>query len=82
MSDENNLDAEIASKINRQLCIVRSDGLIFGAGEHKLSDLGFNVALTEIPPDNRLWSARGAKAFGKSELPDPCKVFNTSCCDS
>src|SRR5262249_46331878 len=64
-----------ASKVGRQLCIIRSDGTIFGIGEHPLSDLGFSVALKEIPPPDRLWSPRSAKSFGKTELADPCEVF-------
>jgi hypothetical protein len=48
---------------------------MFGAGRYSLSDLGFNVALKETPPDDKLWSPRSAKAFGKAELADPCEVF-------
>jgi hypothetical protein len=60
----------------RQLCVVRSDGTMFGPGERPLSELGFNLALKEIPPDDKLWSTRSAKAFGKCELLNPREVFN------
>lgn len=62
-------------KPTRQLCIVRSDGEIFGGGRRSLSDLGFELALREIPPDDKLWSPKSAKAFGRKERVDPREVF-------
>ncbi len=73
--DESNASDRESSKVTRRLCIVRSDGTVFGAGKYSLSDLKFDVALKEKPPDDKLWSPRSAKAFGKAELVDPCEVF-------
>lgn len=63
-----------ALKPTRQLCIVRSDGELFGAGR-PLSDLKFEVRLNEIPLDDKLWSPKSAKAYGREELADPRVVF-------
>ena len=62
-------------KVEQQLCIVRSDGVTFGYGDKELSDLGLEVRLPEIPPDKKLWSSRGVKAFVKGERPNPSEVF-------
>jgi hypothetical protein len=62
-------------KATRQLCIVRSDGELFGGGRRSLSELRFEVALKEIPPDDKLWSPKSAKAFARKELVDPCQIF-------
>lgn len=59
----------------RQLFIVRSDGAIFGEGSRDLSELGLEIQLPELPPDEKLWSVAGVKAFGKGQKPDPCEVF-------
>lgn len=72
--DAERMQTEALVKPKRQLCIVRSDGQVFGAGR-PLSDLKFEVALKEIPPDDKLWSPKSAKAFGRKELVDPCEVF-------
>ena len=61
-------------KANRRVCIVRGDGEIFGA-DRPISDLKFEVRLKEIPPDEKLWSPRSAKAFARTQLVDPCQVF-------
>lgn len=63
------------AKTSRQLCIVRSDGELFGGGKLPMSDLGFEVALKEVPPDDKLWSPRSAKGYARKELVDPCEVF-------
>jgi hypothetical protein len=63
-------------KISRQLCVVRNDGVVFGDGEHELSELGFDVVLPEIPRDCKLWSSVSMKAFRKGERPLPSEVFN------
>ena len=63
------------AKPSRQLCIVRSDGEIYGGGRRPMLDLKFDVALKEIPLDDKLWSPKSAKAFGRKELVDPCEVF-------
>jgi hypothetical protein len=59
----------------RRLCVIRSDGAIFGDGGNEISDLGFDVFLAEVPPDDRLWSSRGVKAFLKGERREPADVF-------
>ena len=73
--DETNATDLESSRVKRQVCVVRSDGTIFGAGKYSLSDLKFDVALKEKPPDDKLWSPKSAKAFGMGELADPCEVF-------
>lgn len=72
--DAERMQTEALGKPKRQLCIVRSDGQVYGAGR-PLSDLKFEVALKEIPPDDKLWSPKSAKAFGRKELTDPRAVF-------
>lgn len=59
----------------RQLFIVRSDGAIFGEGSRDLSELGLEIQLPEIPPDEKLWSVAGVKAFQNGQKPDLCEVF-------
>ena len=59
----------------RRLCVVRSDGAIFGSGTYDLSELGLELHLTEIPPDEKLWSAPGVKAFVAGRKPAPAAVF-------
>ncbi|HEV7893895.1 MAG TPA: DUF3854 domain-containing protein [Pyrinomonadaceae bacterium] len=60
----------------RRLCIVRSDGVIFGSGTYELSELGLDLHLAEIPPDERLWSSPGVKAFVNGRRPSPAEVYN------
>lgn len=59
----------------RRLCIVRDDGAIFGDGGRDLPELPFEVFLSEIPPDDRLWSTPGVKRFIAGERPDPVELF-------
>lgn len=59
----------------RRLCVIRSDGAIFGDGGNEISDLSFDVFLAEVPPDDRLWSSRGVKAFLRGERQEPAVVF-------
>jgi hypothetical protein len=72
---EGNQTGTIA-KPTRQLCIVRSDGEIYGGGRRPMPDLKFDVALKEIPLDDKLWSPKSAKNFKRAELVNPCEVFN------
>lgn len=62
-------------KVQRQLCIVRSDGVMFDGGENALSDLKLDVVLPEIPPDGKLWSSLSAKAYCRGERANPREVF-------
>ena len=55
--------------------IIRNDGKIFGS-KKPLEELGVDIHLPEIPPDDRLWSARGVKSFAKGNRPNPLDVFN------
>jgi hypothetical protein len=73
--DQDGQQTGALAKTSRQLCIVRSDGEIYGGGRRPMSDLKFDVALKEIPLDDKLWSPKSAKAFGRKELVDPCEVF-------
>ena len=59
----------------KRLCIVRNDGVIFGSGTYDISELGLDVHLSEIPPDEKLWSAPGVKAFLGGQKPNPGEVF-------
>ncbi len=60
----------------QRLFIVRDDGRIFGDGASEpLAALGLDVALPEVPQQDRLWSALGVKAYLRGERPDPADVF-------
>lgn len=63
-------------KVQRQLCIVRSDNVMFDDGEHALSDLMLDVVLPAIPPDSKLWSSLSARAFCRGERANPREVFS------
>ncbi|MDQ3754021.1 MAG: DUF3854 domain-containing protein [Acidobacteriota bacterium] len=63
-------------KHEQRLCIVRSDGMIFGSGANDMADLGLDIHLDEIPPNEKLWSAPGVKAFLSNKRPAPGEVFN------
>jgi hypothetical protein len=75
-ADDDQDAQQTRAKPSRQLCIVRSDGEIYGGGRRPMSDLKFDVALKEIPLDDKLWSPKSAKAFARKELVDPCETFN------
>lgn len=60
----------------QRLCIVRSDGVIFGSGTNPMDELGLDIHLAEIPPSEKLWSAPGVKAFLSGKRPTPGEVFN------
>jgi hypothetical protein len=61
----------------QRMFIVRDDGTIFGeGGTYPMEELGINVRLQEIPPVDKLWSARGVKVYRSGERPDPATVFN------
>jgi hypothetical protein len=61
----------------QRLYIVRDDGATFGdGGRFTFDDLGFTVSLSEIPPNNKLWSAGGVRAFAQGQRPDALEVFN------
>lgn len=61
----------------QRLFIVRDDGVIFGeGGTQPMDELEVNVRLCEIPPVDKLWSARGVKAYRSGERPDPPEVFS------
>lgn len=60
----------------RRLCLLRDDGAIFGDGRRDLRELGLDIHLAEIPPDEKLWSSAGVKAFLTGHRPQPMKVFD------
>jgi hypothetical protein len=63
-------------KTMRRLFIVRSDGAIFGeGGTHRMDELGLEHRLNEIPGIEKLWSARGVKAYKNGHCPQPKDVF-------
>ena len=60
----------------RQLFILRNDGQVFGDyGDHPLSELNLQVSLSEIPPDEQIWSSLGFQAYVAGERPQPRDVF-------
>lgn len=59
----------------RRLCVLRGDGAIFGSGIRDIAELELDVQLTEIPPDEKLWSSPGVKAFARGQKPAPGVVF-------
>jgi hypothetical protein len=61
----------------QRLIVVRSDGATFGeGGKYQLTELGFNVLLPEIPPQEKLWRAFAVKAYVQGQRPDPASVFH------
>ncbi|MGA9770315.1 MAG: DUF3854 domain-containing protein [Blastocatellia bacterium] len=62
---------------SQRLFIVRSDGVIFGDGASEpIEKLSIEVGLTEIPPQDRLWSTPGIKSYRQGERPVAQQVFN------
>lgn len=60
----------------QRLIIVRSDGMTFGeGGKRPLAELGFGVALPEIPPQEKLWRAFAVRSYTQGQRPDPADVF-------
>lgn len=60
----------------RQVFVVRDDGRIFGdGGDASFEELAIEVHLPEIPPADKLWSARAVKAYKAGQRPDPADVF-------
>ncbi|MBA3766291.1 MAG: DUF3854 domain-containing protein [Acidobacteria bacterium] len=60
----------------QRLIIVRTDGATFGeGGKYPLAELGFDVALQEIPPQEKLWRAFAVKSYAQGQRPDPSNVF-------
>jgi hypothetical protein len=60
----------------RRLFIVRDDGRIYGdGGDASLEELALEVHLPEVPPVDKLWSARGVKLYRANQRPDPRNVF-------
>lgn len=60
--------------------IIRDDGLLYAdhpvQGAHPLTELGLEVNLPEIPPQQRLWSSRGVQAYIAGRRPEPAGVFH------
>lgn len=62
---------------SQRLFIIRSDGVIFGEGASEpIEKLGIDVCLTEIPPQDRLSSTPGVKAYRQGVRPVAPEVFN------
>jgi hypothetical protein len=58
------------------LWVVRDDGMAFGEGAGQpLGALGLTVRLADRPPNDRLWSTAGLKAFREGRRPEPAEVF-------
>jgi len=59
-----------------RLFVIRDDGRTFGDGaDADLDALGADVHLPEIPPADKLLSARGIKAYRAGRRPDAADVF-------
>lgn len=60
----------------RRLFVVRDDGRLYGdGGDASFDALGADVRLPEVPPGDKLWSARGVKAYRTGQRPEPIRVF-------
>jgi hypothetical protein len=60
----------------QRLIVIRSDGATFGeGGKYPFTDLGFGVALPEIPPQEKLWRSLAIRAYVQGQRPDPKVVF-------
>jgi Domain of unknown function (DUF3854) len=56
--------------------IVRDDGIVFGERGHKsFAELGLDIHLPEIPPQDKLWTAPGVKKYVAGARPDPAAIF-------
>ncbi len=63
-------------RIEKKLVVIRDDGVIFGFNNTLSSkSLGFDIALPESPPRNKLWSPKGVKDFANGIRPNPPSVF-------
>ena len=62
-----------------QRVIVRDDGQLFAdagiSGAMPISSMGMQVDLSEIPPQNRLWSGAGVNRYLKGRRPNPADAF-------
>jgi hypothetical protein len=62
--------------LERRLFVVRDDGRVFGEdADAPWAELGLEVRLPEVPPPEKLWSARGVTAYRRGERPEPADVF-------
>ncbi|HWT02564.1 MAG TPA: hypothetical protein VN256_20095 [Pyrinomonadaceae bacterium] len=63
-------------KTEKRLMIMRDDGMLFNSEKNPLNNLGFEISLTEIPPVEKLWSAKGVKCYQAGERIDPKVLFD------
>jgi hypothetical protein len=62
--------------VTRELYIIRDDGVIFGYGAPQaISDLGFEVILSEIPQDNRLMRTVVVTGYAEGNRASASEVF-------
>jgi hypothetical protein len=58
------------------LWVVRDDGQAFGDGaDQPLGALGLELRLGDRPPNDRLWSSAGLRAYRRGARPSPLEVF-------
>ncbi len=63
-------------KTTQELFIIRDDGVIFGNGGHQaFTELGFDVHLSEVVPDQRLMRKRSVEAYAQGQRAKPSEVF-------
>ena len=61
----------------QRLLILRDDAMTFGGdGFEPMKNLGMEVSLPEIPPNDRLWSSAAVKAYRAGVRPALADVFN------
>lgn len=61
----------------QRLLILRDDSMTFGDGGFEpMKNLGLEVSLPEIPPNDRLWSSAAVKAYRNGARPVLADVFN------
>jgi len=61
----------------QRLIIVRSDGVLFGDGSGEpVENLGIKIVLPETPPQEKLWSIPGVRAYQQGQRSNAADVFN------
>jgi hypothetical protein len=59
----------------QQLHVVCNDGTLFGLAGVEQERLGFDVLLSESPPEPKLWRTAAVQRFREGDRPDPPGVF-------
>ncbi len=63
-------------RTSQEIFVIRDDGIIFGnGGSQTLVELGFDVHLPEVLPDNRLMKKRAVEAYSRGQRANPQEIF-------